>query len=165
MLDYVNGEIEAAYDEEEFLLNAGAYFGVIAHHVADLHTPVHVGTKLPMEAVGHKSRSGFHSRVEADLGRASKALETIKPYRPKCIELTSSRLERVAQSVYEEAYLNLLDVYSACCGQEARCRLLKGCISGAACCTADVWTTVLSVVGPEAMATLMNLSRASCYQE
>ncbi len=142
------------YEEESFMVNAGAYLGVVSHHVADLHTPVHVGCRLPMSTVGYKTRQGFHSRVEADLDYTARTVASIKPYVPSSIVLSDEAFLAVAQRMYEEFYLKLPTVYGPPTSRDVRTQFFQDCVSCAAKVTADVWTTVFAMLSPRAAALL-----------
>lgn len=151
---YARGKLEGVYDEEEFLLNTGSYFGVVAHHIADLHTPVHVGRNLDLTATGYSKASGFHSRVEADLDRAARRLTTIRPYAPEPVQLTTAAFEDMAERTYSLFFSKLPRVYATKSNVEARLDWLETCITEAAKRTADVWTVLFAIIGPEATAAI-----------
>ncbi len=151
---YASGELEGVYDEEEFLLNAGAYLGMVAHHIADLCTPVHVGRHLDLSGTRFSSMKGFHSRVEADLDRAAKTVDTVLPYRSRPAELTHVHFEDVARRTYGESFVKLPEAYSEQSDASARVVLLAACVVNAARITADTWLAVLRSLGPEAAARL-----------
>jgi hypothetical protein len=134
---------EDAYDEEEFFVNAGSYLGVVAHHIADLHTPVHVGRNLDLSKTGYRQSSGFHSRVDADMDRAAKAVEVIRPHRARPVELTSTHFEHVAQQTYDDFFLKLPEVYSRQAAPSARAAFLAPCVVNAAKLTVDTWVAIL----------------------
>ena len=131
------------YDEEEFLVNAGSYFGVVAHHIADLHTPTHVGRHLDLSKTEYCKSSGFHSRVDADMDRAAKAVETILPYKPWPTALTPAYFERIAQQTYDDFFLKLPEVYSKRGDPSARAAFLMQCVVNAAKVTVDTWVAIL----------------------
>lgn len=150
--DWAEGKLNGCYDVESFALNAGAFLGVLSHHVCDLWTPVHVGCSIPPSALGYKTRAGLHSRVEADLDRAARRVDTILPYAPSKLDLTVGALETVAQAVFDRYYLRLSGIYPAAGSPDVRAQFLEPCIRGAAQSTADAWLTVLRAVRATALA-------------
>ncbi|MEN6641398.1 MAG: hypothetical protein ABFE08_03020 [Armatimonadia bacterium] len=153
---WANGELEGAYDEEEFLLNAGSYFGVVAHHIADLHTPVHVGRKVDLSKTTFRRSSDFHNRVDADMDRAAETVQTIRPYKPRPVELTSAHFEQVAQHTYDDFFLKLPALYAGQPIPSARAAFLAPCVVNAAKVTVDTWVAILRSMSPAAKAS-MNL--------
>ena len=153
--DYARGELEGAYDDEEFVANAGVYFGFVSHHIADLHSPPHVGKSLDAKAMGFRDRGRLHARVEVDLDRAARSICTIAPYRPTPIELTTETFELIAESVYYEAYLALPRAYGPKADAGLREDLLCSCVRKAAQRTADVWAVVLGLVSPAGLRALV----------
>ncbi len=146
-----SGELEGAYDEEEFLVNAGAFLGVLSHHIADLHTPVHVGSSLPLSSVGYRKRAGLHSRVEADLDYAAATIDGISPYTPRPQEFNIDMLETTAQRIFDDYYLRLSDIYGPLASPPIRAAFFAGCIVDAAKLTADSWMTVFGRVDKKAL--------------
>lgn len=149
--DWAQGRLADAYDEETFPLNAGAFLGVLSHHVCDLWTPVHVGCSLPPADVGYRSRAGLHSRVEADLDTAARSVASIRPFSPRGRAFAIDALEAIARGVFDAFYLKLPTVYRPLRPPAERARFLVPCIEGAARLTADAWLTVLSAVTPAAL--------------
>jgi len=147
---WASGELDGAYDEEEFLLNAGSYFGVVAHHIADLHAPVHVGRKVDLATAGFRRGSGFHSRVDADMDRAAKTVESIGTHKPRPIELTSAYFEGVPQRTYDQFFLKLTDFYSTRPDPATRAAFLAPCVENAARVTIDTWVAILKQLSPAA---------------
>lgn len=150
---YAQGELDD-YGEEGFLLTAGAYLGVMTHHIADLHTPVHVGSQLPIASVGYSTNAGFHSRVEADLDYTARTVESIKPYDPQPINLTADTFLSIADWVYNEFYLKLPDIYGPPAPLNVRTDFFAGCVRSAARVTADVWATVFWMLSAKAITAL-----------
>ena len=150
--DWANGRLDGCYDYGSFAVNAGAFLGVLSHHICDLWTPVHVGCSMPPSAFGYKTRAGLHSRVEADLDRAARRVDTILPYAPSRMGFTIGALEAVARGVFDRYYLRLSAIYPAAGWPDGRAQFLEPCIRGAARLTADAWLTVLRAVSASALA-------------
>jgi len=141
--DFAAGELEGAYDDDEFRLNCGAYLGVIAHHAGDLWTPVHLGRSLDPATVGFRRRSGLHSRVEADTDRAAEALQTPLSHEPKLTPLDTAHWAALARRLHTQLYLPLPSIYGPAKSPAGVGDFAAGCVMGASQTTADVWYTVL----------------------
>jgi hypothetical protein len=149
--EWAQGRLEDAYDEETFPLNAGAFLGVLSHHICDLWTAVHLGCSLPPVGPGYRSRAGLHSRVEADLDLAARSVTSIRPYVPRGQSFTTDALEAVARDVFDAFYLKLPMIYRPRRPPAARARSLVPCVEGAARLTADAWLATLRRVSPAAL--------------
>jgi len=139
---FAEGELEGAHDGARFRRGCGALLGVIAHHAADLWTPVHLGRSLQTSDLHHRHRRGFHFGVEADLEKAAAAIGEPLEYRPQQVPLDAGHYARLASRLYRRLYLMLPVIYGKSRSGEGVHRLAHQCIVGAACTTADIWATV-----------------------
>ena len=139
---FAGGELEGACDGPRFRRDCGSLLGVIAHHAADLWTPVHLGRSLQTSDLHHRHRRGFHFGVEADLEKAAAVIGGPLEYRPQQVPLDVGHYARLASRLYRRLYLVLPAVYGKNRSGDGVRRLADQCIVGAACTTADIWVTV-----------------------
>jgi len=140
--DYLGGDLEDAYSEDEFLENLGMFLGIASHHICDLCTPVHVGHDMDYAKVDSRSRRGFHSRVERDIARLDhRAL--VRLTKPKIVDLSEEYYWSIAQSTYSDLFLPLESLYPAR-DESLMVNMASEVISRGVQHTADVWHTVLS---------------------
>lgn len=151
---WVDGTLADLYDDDElFFLNAGSYFGIVSHHIADLCTPVHVGHAVHPTVFGYRSRAGLHSRVEADLDRAAASIDSLQPFTPQPNLPTVQTLESVASKIYRDFYLRMASVYRPLQPAPVRAAFFSGCIVAAAKLTAEIWLGILTSTDPQALST------------
>ena len=156
--DFASGDLEGSYDDEEFALNLGMFFGIASHHIADMHTPVHVCSHVDPATVGARSSAGFHTRIETDLDRAAAAVETIQPYRPQTVALEHPAIEALAQAAFDDFVPRLPLVYGPKATLDSRVEAMTECVRRAAQATADVWSAVLNTLSPQAAVALARLA-------
>jgi hypothetical protein len=140
--DYLAGELDEAYNEEEFLENLGMYLGIACHHISDLCSPVHVGHKIDYKSLGYKSLARFHAKVERDLDRLSKQV-TLNLRKSKPVELTTEYFWGIAQETYDKVFLSLEEVYVSA-KEEKLFELTSVSVSAAVNHTVDTWDTIIS---------------------
>lgn len=140
--DYLAGELDDAYTEDEFLENLGMFLGITSHHISDLCTPVHVGHKIDCKSLGYKSLARFHGRVERDLGRLSKEF-TLKRRKPKVVKFTNEYFWGIAQETHDKVFLRLEDAYNSET-KETLSELASVSLTSAVNHTADAWNTIIS---------------------
>ncbi len=143
--DYLAGELEGAYNEDEFLENLGMFLGVASHHISDLCTPVHVGSNIDFSALGFPTLKRFHNRVERDIKRFTNKA-TLQLIKPKRVNICKEFFWNVAQATYEQSFLKLNSIYSN--GNEDELKnLASQVISSAIKNTVNVWYTIISSSG------------------
>lgn len=108
---YLEGQLEGAYSEEEFLENLGMFLGVASHHIADLCTPVHVGHKIDPQSFGYPSLSRLHTKVERDIQRFSKNF-ILKPVEYREVIFTKEYFWQIAKETYDNYFLLLPEIYT-----------------------------------------------------
>ncbi len=143
--DFLSGELDDAYSEDEFLENLGMFLGVESHHLADLCTPVHVGHKIDFKALGFPTLSRFHSRVERDIGRLAKTAK-IRLSKPKTVSIDREYFWGIARETYQNSFLQLPEVYGETI-PDGLDKMASRVLSAAVQHTADVWHTVLFRTG------------------
>jgi hypothetical protein len=140
--DYLAGELEGAYTEDEFLENLGMFLGIACHHICDLCSPVHVGHKIDYKSLGYKSFARFHGRVERDLERLSKQV-SLKLRKPKSVKFTNEYFWGIAQETHDKVFLRLEDAYTSK-AKEILSELASSSVSLAVNHTVDTWHTIIS---------------------
>jgi hypothetical protein len=143
--DFLSGELDGAYSEDEFLENLGMFLGVESHHLADLCTPVHVGHKIDFRSLGFPTLSRFHSRVERDIGRLAKSSNVRLP-KPKVVPIGREYYWKIARETYQDSFLKLPEIYGESAPELIE-KMVFRALSAAVQHTADVWHTVLSKSG------------------
>jgi len=137
---YLNGELEGSYNEVEFLENLGMFMGVLSHHVADLCTPVHVGSKMDFRRAGVCSRKAFHSKVEQDIDRLMRRC-TLQMLPSELVELSRTHYWGIAEMTYRSGFLQLESIYQRR-DTDALADLVSLTISRAITHTRDLWHTI-----------------------
>lgn len=140
--DYLSGQLDDAYSEDEFLENLGMFLGISSHHIADLCTPVHVGHNLDFRSLGYSSLAHFHSRVERDISRFERRV-SIRIPKPESIELSGEYFWGIARDTFENTFVPLQALYSRD-NEDALVDMVSKVISAAVRQTTNVWHTVLS---------------------
>jgi hypothetical protein len=130
------------YTEEEFFENLGMFLGVASHHIADLCTPVHVGSKIDFKKAGFKSMSMLHSKLEHDIQRLT-LQANIKLTRPKSVRLSKKYFWDIAQETYDKHFVQLETLYKKN-NQDRLLNMVSDVISSGIRHTRDVWHTVLT---------------------
>jgi len=138
--DFLNGELEGSFNEDEFLNDLGMFMGIASHHIADLCTPVHVGHKLDFKKVGAKSASRFHGKVERDIGRLAKRV-SLQLHPPKIIEFSRDFFWGIAKEAYDSTFLKLEAIYSEN-DEDGLLEMTSIAVTSAVRHTRDVWHTV-----------------------
>ena len=138
--DYLDGELDS-YTEDEFLENLGMFLGIISHHICDLCTPIHVGHHIDFKAIGFKSLSSFHKKVERHIERFSREA-TINLSRPKKVRLTKNHFWNIALSTYNEHFCSLDTIYRNP-KDDRLLEMTSNVISKALKHTQNVWHTIL----------------------
>lgn len=139
--DYMDGQLEGVYTEEEFLENLGMFLGVASHHIADLCTPVHVGHKIDFEALGQPSLSRLHTKVERDIYRYRNKV-TLELKEIEKVEFTRDYFWQIAKATYENAFVSLDNIYLD--STDAKIKLMvANSISSAVSHTRDTWHAIL----------------------
>jgi hypothetical protein len=139
--DFLKGDMDGAYSEDEFLENLGMFFGVASHHIADLCTPVHVGHKIDYTSMGYKSLARFHGRVEYDIAKHANSCRVILK-KPEVIDFSADYFISIARETYEHSFQGLGAIY-ADDTLEGIEEMVSRVISSAVQRTADVWHTIL----------------------
>jgi|GEM_PF-2179446 len=139
--DYLNGDLEGAYNEVEFLENLGMFLGIACHHIADLCTPVHVGHKIDLKKVGYPTLSRFHNKVERDIYRFQNK-SYLKFSKPKLVDLSEKYFWNIANDAYENIFLKLENIYRTK-DELAITEVSTQVLSNAVKHTTDVWHTIL----------------------
>jgi len=140
--DYLSGQLDDAYSENEFLENLGMFLGVASHHIADLCTPVHVGHNIDFRSLGYSSLAHFHSRVERDISRFERRV-SVKIPKPESIEFSDEYFWDIARDTFENTFVQLQALYSRD-NEDALVDMVSKVISAAVRQTTNVWHTVLS---------------------
>lgn len=138
-------EDPTGYTEVEFLENLGMFLGILSHHIADLHTPVHVGHRLGPDQLGFRTVKAMHAGVERDMARVCKrvSVETT-PVRPR--QITRDTFWNFAEDTFNRWYLRLDDIYpdpDEAALEEMTSALLAASVSA----TRDLWSTILTDSG------------------
>jgi hypothetical protein len=139
--DFMKGELNEAYTEDEFLENLGMFLGIASHHVTDICTPVHVGYIIDVRSLGYRSLNQFHIQLERDILRLQNQAK-INLQKPKLVKFTQEYFWRIASDIYERYFTRLKDIYTQN-GQDGVLNMVSGVLSAAVNHTADVWHTVL----------------------
>lgn len=139
--DYLNGDLNGAYNEVEFLENLGMFMGITSHHIADLCTPVHVGHKIDFKALGYSSLSKFHNKVERDIFRFQNQ-SLIRLSKPKNIKLSSKYFWSIANETHENFFLHLPSLYRKK-DTDSIIDMSSQILSNAVMYTSNVWHTIL----------------------
>ncbi|MBI9055115.1 MAG: hypothetical protein JEY96_14935 [Bacteroidales bacterium] len=139
--DYLNGDLEGAYNEVEFLENLGMFIGITSHHIADLCTPVHVGHKIDFKALGYSSLSKFHGKVERDIFRCQNQ-SLIKLFKPKIVKLSSKYFWSIAKETHKNFFLDLPSLYNKK-DTDLIIDMSSQILSNAVMHTSNVWHTIL----------------------
>ncbi len=139
--NYLNGDLEGAYNEIEFLENLGMFLGIACHHIADLCTPVHVGHKLDFSSLGYPSLSRFHNKVERDIYRYQNRA-SLKFSKAKTVEISDKYFWGIANDTYNDIFLRLEKIYHT--NSEAEIiDMVSQAISNAVRHTSNIWHTIL----------------------
>jgi hypothetical protein len=139
--DYLAGDLDDAYTEDEFLENLGMFLGIESHHIADLCTPVHVGHKIDHRALGFKTLARFHNQVERDIDRFMRTA-AVKLPKPLLVKFDSEYFWTIARNTYQESFLGLESLYKKR-DETAMAAMAGRVLSTAVRHTADVWHTIL----------------------
>lgn len=140
--DYMSGELDNEYTEDQFLENLGMYLGVASHHIADICTPVHVGHSIDFRSLGFHTLARLHSQVERDILRLQK-MAKINLHKPKLIKFSHDYFWKIATSTYENHFTLLSDIYRNK-DQEGLLDMVSEILTSAVRNTTDVWHTVLA---------------------
>lgn len=140
--DYLKGELDDTYSENEFLENLGMFLGIVSHHIADICTPVHVGHSMDFRSLGYRSLARFHRKVEEDIHRLQRMVK-INMHKPKLAEFTKDYFWSIATNTYESYFTILPKLYHNK-DQDAMLDMTSGVLSSAVRYTTDVWHTVLA---------------------
>lgn len=140
--DYLDDPTDDSYTEDEFLENLGMFLGVASHHIADLCTPIHVGHKINAKALGFKTLSRFHNRVERDILKYQNQCRIFLP-KPKIVEFSEQYFWSIAKDTYEYGFLLLEKIYSEQ-DENAIIEMTSRVISNAVLHTSNCWHTILS---------------------
>jgi len=143
--DYLAGELDGVYDEDEFLENLGMFLGVESHHIADLCTPVHVGHTIDHKSLGFPTLSRFHSKVERDITRLARTSGVRLP-KPKLVRADRKYFWEIARETYQDSFVKLPEIYGES-APELLEKMVSRALSTAVQHTADVWHTVLAKSG------------------
>ncbi len=106
--DYMKGELDDGYTEDQFLENLGMFLGIASHHIADICTPVHVGHSIDFRALGFPTLARLHGQVERDILRLQK-MAKINLHKPKLIKFSHDDFWRIAACTYKH-YFTLMSV-------------------------------------------------------
>ena len=139
--DYLNGDLDCAYNEVEFLENLGMFLGITSHHIADLCTPVHVGHKINFKDLDYPSLSKFHNKVERDIFRFQNQ-SSVKISKPKIIKISENYFWSIAEETYKSGFLNL-EAYYKKKDKQSIINMSSQVVSNAVKHTTNVWHTVL----------------------
>ncbi len=140
--DYMSGELNDGYTEDQFLENLGMFLGIASHHIADICTPVHVGHLIDFRSLGFRTLARFHSQVERDILRQQK-ISKINLHKPKLMKFSFDYFWRIAANTYENYFTLLSDLYRNK-DQDELLNLVSGILTSAVRNTTDVWHTVLT---------------------
>ena len=139
--DYLAGDLDDAYSEDEFLENLGMFLGVESHHIADLCTPVHAGHAIDHKSLGFPTLSRFHSRVERDIARLAKT-SSIRLPKPKLFQADREYYWKIARRTHEDSFLELSEIYAEPNPDRLE-EMVSRVLTAAVKHTADIWHTIL----------------------
>lgn len=86
------------------------------------------------------------------MDRAAETVQTIRPYKPRPVELASTYFERVAQQTYDGFFIKLPGACAGLPGPPTRAAFLSPCVVNAAEVTVDTWVEMLRSLSPAAKA-------------
>jgi len=138
---YQNNELDG-YSEIEFLENLGMFLGVTSHHIADLCSPVHVGSKIDFKSLGYSSLSRFHNQVERDIKRYSRNI-SVKFSKPKIVNISKNYFWDIADFTYHNYFLKLENIYKEK-NETKIIAMTSNVLSLAVEHTLNIWHTILT---------------------
>jgi len=143
--DFLNGDLDGAYNEIEFLEMLGMFLGILSHHVADLCTPVHVGHKIDFRKLGFATLSRFHNKFERDILKYQykSGLSLPKPHK---VVFSKNYFWSIAEHTYQNGFLKLENIYKNK-DEEAIIALSSQIISQSVMHTSNCWHTILTKSG------------------
>jgi len=139
--DYMKGDLDDSYTEDQFLENLGMFLGIACHHIADLCTPVHVGHNINFFKIGFNTLSKFHKQVERDILRYQRKAR-IELHVPKIVQINKHYFKQIASQTYKNQFLKLCDIYQSK-DPSILLEMISGVLSSAVKHTASAWHTVL----------------------